>query len=380
MAKNKKKSALPVVGIVLYILMGVVCGFLFIKYLDKAHLTDMQELLSFVLMIAAMYAAILLQIIIHEAGHLVFGLLSGYKFSSFRIFGWMIQKSRGKKEWKKFSLAGTGGQCLMAPPDLKDGKMPVMLYNFGGAIMNVISAALFLGLSFLLQEPSFLKVFLQFLVVTGIPFAVMNGVPMRMGPVDNDGKNALNLARDPEAARAFWIQLKANAEMAEGKRIREMPEEWFIMPSEEGMQNGITSSVGTLVCSRLMDEHRFAEAEERMAQILSGENGIPGLSKALMVCDRMYAEMIADRRETVIAGMRTKEQLKIMKAMAKYPAVLRTEYAYALLMDQDREKAGKIRTQFEKMAASYPYPGEISSEKEYMEIADRAAEAAGSLE
>ena len=39
-----------------------------------------------VIMLAVSFGAILLHVIIHEAGHLVFGLLSGYRFVSFRIF------------------------------------------------------------------------------------------------------------------------------------------------------------------------------------------------------------------------------------------------------------------------------------------------------
>ncbi|MBP3888386.1 MAG: hypothetical protein J6F30_12205 [Cellulosilyticum sp.] len=40
---------------------------------------------------------------IHEGVHLVFGLLSGYRFSSFRIAGWMWIKKEGKLCFKKLS-------------------------------------------------------------------------------------------------------------------------------------------------------------------------------------------------------------------------------------------------------------------------------------
>ena len=79
-----------------------------------------------------------LQTVIHEAGHLVFGLMSGYQYCSFRIGSFMWIKQDGKMRVKRFSLAGTGGQCLMAPPDLVDGKMPYVLYNMGGCLANLI--------------------------------------------------------------------------------------------------------------------------------------------------------------------------------------------------------------------------------------------------
>ena len=48
-----------------------------------------------------------LQLIIHELGHLIFGLLSGYKFSSFRIFNFMLIKEDGKFKIKNLSFPET---------------------------------------------------------------------------------------------------------------------------------------------------------------------------------------------------------------------------------------------------------------------------------
>ncbi len=40
--------------------------------------------------------AFILQIVLHEGGHLLFGLLSGYRFVSFRIFNWTLIRQEGK--------------------------------------------------------------------------------------------------------------------------------------------------------------------------------------------------------------------------------------------------------------------------------------------
>ena len=191
--------------------------------------------------------------------------------------------------------------------------------------------------------------------------------------VDNDGCNALSLMRSKEACRAFWIQLKANELISEGIRLKDMPEEWFVVPEDEAMKNSIIASVGVLACSRLMDEHRFAEADELMERLLSIESGIVGLHKSLMMCDRIYVELITQNRTEILDSMMTKEQKKIMKAMSKYPTVLRTEYVYALLADRDKAKAREIEAKFERNAAGYPYPSEIEGEKEMMKIAEELA-------
>ncbi len=86
--------------------------------------------------------------------HLIFGLLTGYRFSSFRIFNLMLVKESGRLRIRRLSIAGTGGQCLMCLPDLVNGTMPFILYNFGGAIMNILAALIDLILCFFLPKSS----------------------------------------------------------------------------------------------------------------------------------------------------------------------------------------------------------------------------------
>ncbi len=370
---RNKQSFGQWVGVFLYMLIGAVCGLLYMRYMVHAADTGMsrlEHLLMIVYLFAFIYIAVFLQIIIHESGHLVFGLLSGYRFSSFRIAGFMWSLENGRIKCHRLSIAGTGGQCLMVPPDLQDGRIPVMLYNYGGSLMNLIFSAFFLVLSFLCPAYSPVRMFMEIAAWIGAAFALMNGLPLRMGPVNNDGKNALDLSRSPEATRAFWIQLKANEMSSEGVRLKDMPDEWFTVPTDESMKNGIIASLGVIACNRLMDQHRFTEADTMMEHLLSLDSGIVGLNRSLLICDRMYVELITENRSDVLLGMLTQEQKKIMKSMNKYPSVLRTEYVYSLLSEKDKEKAEKIRAQFEKNAKTYPYAAEIKAEREFMEIAD----------
>ena len=106
-----------------------------------------------------------------------------------------------------------------------------------------------------------------------------------------------------------------------------------------------------------------------MKRLLAQQNGIIGLYRNLMVCDQMYVEMISENRKEILDEMRTRDQLRVMKAMKKYPAVLRTEYVYALLVEQNQKKAEKLMTQFRQCAKSYPYPSEIEGERQLMVLA-----------
>ena len=89
-----------------------------------------------------LYAAYFLQIIIHESGHLIFGLLTGYRFSSFRIGSVILTKDGGKFRIGSFSMAGTAGQCLLYPNEGEE-KIPYV----GVAAFALMAASGDLGAS-----------------------------------------------------------------------------------------------------------------------------------------------------------------------------------------------------------------------------------------
>ena len=86
-----------------------------------------------IIVLFEMWVSILLQVIIHEFGHFVMGKLTGYKFVSFRVFNILFIKENNKLKIKPFSLAGTGGQCLLEPPD-DFNNTKYILYNLGGGL------------------------------------------------------------------------------------------------------------------------------------------------------------------------------------------------------------------------------------------------------
>lgn len=379
MAKNKKKKIPWQTALVflVFVALGGFCGVMIARHMDTISTPDQtmgESLVLFAGMILVLYALLVLQIVVHEGGHLVFGLLSGYRFLSFRVGSFMWIKLEGKLRFKRLSLAGTGGQCLMDPPDMVDGKLPVVLYNLGGSILNLISALLCAGLFVLTQDLAFWPIVFLMAALIGVIYALINGIPLRMGAVDNDGHNALALGKDPAALRSFWVQMKMAALQAQGVRLKDMPEEWFELPEEEGMKNSLVAVLAVFRCNRLMEDHKFQAAREEMTKLVSGENALMGIYQNLLTCDRIYCECLFENRPDRLERMLTKGQKKFMKNMKKFPSVLRTQYAYALLGEGDRAKAEKIRKEFEKVGKSYPYPIEWEGERELMDLAAARAE------
>jgi len=365
---EKRKQNAATAGMLLVgVLAGAACGILIARHMDSAVASG-GGVGDFAVLFLSLYVSLYLHIIIHEGGHLVCGLLSGYRFSSFRIGSLMLTKEEGRFRLRRLSLAGTGGQCLMVPPEPVNGKIPVMLYNFGGAIMNTLFAFMALGLYFSLGDGRPIAAACLIFALIGLFLAAMNGIPMRAGLVDNDGKNALSLSKSPEAMRAFYLQLRIGEKTAAHVRLKDMPEEWFALPDERDMNNALVATMAIFAANRLMDEHRFDEADALMKKLTEGKNAVLGLHRGLLVCDRIFCELIRDNRSETIEGLLTKEQKKLMRSMKDYPSVLRTEYALAKSGGKGDGRAETIRKRFEKTAKRYPYQGEIESERELMRL------------
>lgn len=382
MAAKKQKRKIfwrQCIGLMLFTLLGALCGLLAGRYLAAVSAMGLplgQYLLLLGMLCLGIYAAFLLQIIIHEAGHLAGGLCSGYRYCSFRIGSFMWIREDGRLRCKRLSIAGTGGQCLMCPPDMVAGKIPFTLYNLGGALANMLAGLVFLCVYQLLPRTAHLSFFLLLSGAIGIALALINGIPLRLGAVNNDGHNALSLGKSPDALRSFWVQIKVNEQVAQGVRLKDMPAEWFALPTEAGMQNGMTAALAVFAANRLMDGHAFGEAAELIERLLKMDSAIVGLHRGLLACDLIFCELIAKNRGEKPAPLLDGWQKKFMKSMKNFPTVLRTEHAYALLAENDAQKAGQIKARFEKQALSYPYPSDIESERELMQIAEQAAQGA----
>lgn len=370
-----KKLLLTILGGAAYLIICAGLGVLLGRYLDTV--VGDNDALFFATMLGAfllLIVAYFLQIIIHEGGHLIFGLLTGYRFVSFNIAGHVWSKGAdGKLRHGRVQIAGMGGQCLLAPPDYNGGDYPFTLYNLGGVTMNLIAALVCYLLSVLCPGVPLLHLFLLEMVVVGLFFAATNGIPLPIPSIQNDGSNQLCVMKDLDARRALWVQLSVAAAQAEGKRLKDMPEEWLAPFSDEAMDNPIVCTIAVFAANRLMDQLDFPAAEAAIRTLLARKKGVLGLYRMMLTCDGATCELIAGRPGDLTESLSTKENQQLMKGMKTYPSILRTQYALALLKDRDTAKAEKLLAEFEKSAASYPNPGEMEAEREMLAAIQHAA-------
>lgn len=315
-----------------------------------------------------------LHVVVHEAGHLVCGRLTGYDFVSFRVGSHIWQKGAdGRLHHGRLTLAGTGGQCLLSPPPMKDGRYPFGLYNAGGAMANFLLSAI-LGLAaWLLWPQPLARVICLEGAILGVAVGMMNIVPLPLAVVANDGSNLLALMRSPDVRQALWLQTKINALLASGLRLREMPEELFPDIPEEALAQPMVMGSAIMKANRSMDAGEFHAALTAIRRLLEQEQNMLPLYRAMLMCDGATLELLLDEPPTLAQALEAKETVRLLKSMKAMPPILRTKYIIALMRDHDPEAGKKLKAAFDKAAGTWPNPQEMEGERELMRMAEEKA-------
>ncbi|MCM1332460.1 MAG: hypothetical protein NC248_07615 [Bacteroides sp.] len=309
----------------------------------------------------AFILSLLILVPAHEAGHLVCGLLSGYKFVSFRIFNFTLIKIGGKLCVKRFSVAGTGGQCLLNPPDRSIEEIPTGWYNAGGVLANLIMLAAVLPLLWMDLHSLLFESLLIFCIVD-LLLILTNGIPMKLGGIGNDAYNMIYLNKNYQSKRAVMIQLRSNALIQEGVRPKDMPAEWFECDVVVDYGNPLEVSVPIMYASRLVDEMRFEDAYLKFEELYSHKADIIQLYVNEIACELAFCALITGRKE------RAEELLdkKLRKYIDTYSKVMSSKQrmlcAISLYVDGNESKAKSIYNALDAGKENYLLQGEVKSD------------------
>ncbi len=369
MKKLKQKGIGGIVSVAVFVIM-----FVFIKVCLDEHIAAFdysmfagEMIVIFMLYVLGCGLAFLLSqyihILIHEAGHLFFGLLSGYKFLSFRIDDKIYVKQDGRIVKKRYELPGTAGQCLMWPPEYDDGKYPYLLYNLGGGLMNIIVCTVVLISSDLLKERNVLWIALKIFAYSGYATAVINLFPMRLNGLGNDGYNILGLVKSPHARESFWRELHINAATTSGRRYSELDPSLYDITGLEitDMADVYVYAVNADVC---MEKGEYEKALEIVDMLLehpvvkgSSYSNSLKVSKACLMMDLGYDE---EQVKEVIS----EDVLKYVNTIHYMPSAKIFEYKCELYINKDINAALIKEEEFMKSLENSPNLGVNELEKQ----------------
>ena len=307
-----------------------------------------------------------LHLLLHEGGHCVAGLLSGYRFVSFRIGNITLLRTNNKLRIKRFSLEGTAGQCLMMPPQKPIDDIPTVLYNLGGVLFNIIFSIIGIIIFILTTSASVASCSIIFAMI-GILLALTNGIPMKVGGVSNDGNNVLYLNKDTKAKEAFVYQLITNALVQDGTRPAELPDEYLSFDTDFDYKDPLAVNWLILSASVLIDRQEYDRAYTLLNHAMQHSKEIMQLFVYEIACELVYTALITGHIE------QAKELYN--KDLARYieqhknvmSAKQRISCAIALYIDKDAEKAQQIYREVCDRRDSYLMQGEVKMDLALME-------------
>lgn len=317
-------------------------------------------LLSFV----ALAIAFVLHIIVHEGGHLVGGLLTGYRFVSFRIFSLTLLRRDGRYIMRRFNIPGTGGQCIMLPPEGDAAKVPFVIYNAAGVAANILLTAAAVPYFFIHSADSGMFAFLLalFIVIAGLWTAIINGIPMKINAMYNDAGNIRLMLRDMQVRRHFVLQLRAHALCQNGMRPKDFPQEWFNIP-DSGEGYGLINVVTDMFAvAREIDRADYSRAHTMLTAIRDRCTTLPDMYEKEIDCELAFTSLMLGYEDEARALL-TPDLTAYIRRTASYSSSKpRLLCAIALHLEHDSQKAATILHDTETHRDRYIMRGEAEAD------------------
>lgn len=355
--------------------VGVIAGITlfsditFPEFLEKTVSIDFLTMLDIILTsFASFFIALFLQIIFHEGGHLVCGLATGYTFVSFRIGNLTLIRKDGRFLFKRFSIAGTGGQCLLAPPQAPLNEIPTAWYNMGGVLANFLTATIALiPVLCISGMPPFIVTFLVLFSVTGYFLSLTNGIPLKIGGIGNDADNMRLILKNAASKQALITQLQVNALVQEGVRLKDMPAQWFPEKENINYKDALQVSVRLMTASRYEDMGDLDKAYTIFNDCLQHKDELIGLFVKEVSCELLLIALVKGYTEQVNALYTedTKSYINQYKKVMSGKQVLLC--ALALYKENDKAKAKNIYETLCRQSDKYLMQGEVRMSIAFMQ-------------
>jgi tetratricopeptide (TPR) repeat protein len=216
---TNKKQQKPWVLIAFYLVLFIlgIAGGIFVGPIPNLGELSLPRLL---LLVVYFFAALFININIHEFGHYIFGRLFGYKLISYRISVLSWNNENSKMKFSIMRNKGYSGLCAMIPPEQELSNFKHGLYIAGGFLLNVLTGSLFLAAASMLSGPP-----RDIMFVTGILaiiLATINFLPIISANNHSDGKILWGLILKKPSAHKLIETIKVGTQLSAGTRPRDL--------------------------------------------------------------------------------------------------------------------------------------------------------------
>ncbi len=282
-----------------------------------------------------------LSVILHEAGHLVCGLMTGWKFVSFRIGSLTLVRREGRYLWRRANLPGTAGQCLLEPPNGGFENCPFGLYNLGGGLMNLLIGGLLC--CFLPIANPVAACTLRAFAFLSFAIGANNLIPMKLKGMTNDGYLLLEFQNNARSREANYLLLKAYAALIGVKTYGELPRELVERVSRyECRDFSSVSEVNVLSYRADFAFYRGDYADARAVSERIAESGETlEIFKNEVRAKLLYFKLMDGALPEEIDAVYDKKLREYLAKVPELPSTRRLMFAVELLYKKDKTAAEK---------------------------------------
>ena len=180
-----------------WVIGGALVGFLLAHFDVSLSLPIERGQVSLPVTLVAILLALWLQILLHEAGHVVAGRLGGKQLIVAGLGPWRLQRQdeHWHVQWVGQVQGISGFAAMYTPHGQVEGKRETALFMLGGPLGNLVGTGLAMILVAMLPEGAYwLRELTYWLFAFGLVLAAINLVPFNTGGWHSDGHQLLALS------------------------------------------------------------------------------------------------------------------------------------------------------------------------------------------
>jgi len=332
--KKQKKKWPKVVGKIVFVLFFAALGFLgayfSLEYIGEIRFID---IIYTVLIVGVSFP---LHIILHEMGHVLGGLVSGYQFIMFRLFSTVWIKTSDGLSKRKEHIPGVLGQALMVPPETdNDEQPPFLLYHSSGLIMNLVTAILLVFLGWMTPIGP-LAYFLYVSAVVAIFIMITNALPLQ----GTDGYNIIQQVKDPQAHEEITTILYLYRDMVAGVSLAAL-QKYVDLEAIDSLKDPNGTTMYTVRADYLLEQKQFAEAHQIYKRLWDNIHDLFPAHQPTLTMSYLFTLLLTDPKHPDVQKI---TQGKVYKDSqdVKQSEYIRVYVAKSLYADEDFVQAEKL--------------------------------------
>lgn len=211
---------------------------------------------------------------------------------------------------------------------------------------------------FLFQWKGFVSYGAIIFAMIGICYAIINGVPLKF-QIANDGYNVMTMIKDPNARTAFYVQLKVNALLNEGKSYRQLPKELITMSKDVDLRDSLMASQKLMEYYYYLEQLDFHMAEEIIEELVPVLDTLPEVIKYYVTIEKLFLCYLQGKSEEEINKYNTSQFQGFIKKLNYELSIKRLKYAELMWENAWENEFDNALDEYKRAKEKFPIKGEI---------------------